>query len=48
MTQQQPNNPLHGITLEMVLTRLVQHYGWRGLWQHVQVQCFYNTVRPMK
>ncbi len=42
MTQQQPNNPLHGITLEMVLTRLVQHYGWRGLWQHVQVQCFYN------
>ncbi|HTH17000.1 MAG TPA: VF530 family protein [Magnetospirillum sp.] len=42
MTQQQPNNPLHGITLEMVLTRLVQHYGWKGLWQHVQVQCFYN------
>ena len=38
----QANNPLHGITLEMVLTRLVQHYGWRGLWQHVQVQCFYN------
>ena len=38
----QPNNPLHGVTLEMVLTRLVQVYGWKGLWQHVQVQCFYN------
>ncbi len=24
----QPKNPLHGITLEMILTQLVQHYGW--------------------
>ena len=25
---EQPNNPLHGITLEMALTRLVAYYGW--------------------
>jgi len=24
----QPNNPLHGVTLETVVKRLVEHYGW--------------------
>ena len=28
ISDQQPNNPLHGITLEMILTQLVEHYGW--------------------
>ncbi len=27
----QPNNPLHGVTLETVVTRLVEHYGWEEL-----------------
>jgi uncharacterized protein (DUF2132 family) len=31
---------LHGITLEALLTRLVGHYGWDGLAQHVDINCF--------
>ncbi|NVK56524.1 MAG: DUF2132 domain-containing protein [Alteromonadaceae bacterium] len=42
MNQQQPNNPLHGLTLEKVLTRLHEHYGWDGLYEHVSVNCFHN------
>lgn len=39
---QQSNNPLHGLTLEKILTRLQQHYGWEGLYQQVRVNCFNN------
>lgn len=42
MSQQQPNNPLHGLTLEKVLTRLVEHYGWDGLYDKININCFYN------
>ena len=35
-------NPLHGITLEALLTQLVAHYGWDGLAQRVDVRCFKN------
>ena len=28
MSTEQPNYPLHSITLEMILTRLLDHYGW--------------------
>ena len=28
MISKQPKNPLHGVTLEQVVTRLVEHYGW--------------------
>ena len=38
----QPNNPLHGITLEMILTQLVQQYGWAGLSKRIPLRCFYN------
>ncbi|OOF03221.1 transporter [Salinivibrio sp. MA440] len=38
----QPNNPLHGLTLQTILTRLVEHYGWSGLYQHINVNCFNN------
>ncbi len=38
--EQQPNNPLHGKTLEMVLTHLVHHYRWEGLAHHIRVRCF--------
>ena len=37
-----PNNPLHGITLEMILTQLVQRYGWIELYKRVPIRCFYN------
>jgi uncharacterized protein (DUF2132 family) len=40
MSQEQPNNPLHGVTLEGVVTRLQQHYGWSGLSQRIDINCF--------
>ena len=40
MSSEQPNNPLHGITLEAVLTRLKEHYGWDGLAQRININCF--------
>ena len=40
MTEKQPNNPLHGITLEMVVTRLVDRHGWDGLAQRININCF--------
>lgn len=40
MSEEQPKNPLHGITLEKVLTRLVEHYEWDGMAQRINVNCF--------
>jgi uncharacterized protein (DUF2132 family) len=40
MTPQQPNNPLHGVTLEAVVTRLVSHYGWARLHAVIPINCF--------
>jgi len=37
---EQPNNPLHGITLETLLTRLVDHYGWDELGREIDIRCF--------
>ncbi|CAH8198478.1 VF530 family protein [Vibrio aestuarianus] len=36
----QTNNPLHGITLEKLLTELVEHYGWEELSYMVNINCF--------
>ena len=36
----QPRNPLHGITLEKMLTELVAHFGWQELGRRVRVRCF--------
>ena len=33
---------LHGVTLESLVTRLVDHYGWDGLAQRIDVNCFVN------
>jgi uncharacterized protein (DUF2132 family) len=33
-------DPLHGVTLEMVLTALVAHFGWPELGQQVNIRCF--------
>lgn len=38
----QPNNPLHGITLEMILSQLVEQYGWSELSKRIPIRCFYN------
>ncbi len=40
MSKDQPNNPLHGVTLEMVVTNLVDRYGWDGLAQRIDINCF--------
>ena len=40
MSQEQPDNPLHDVTLEKVVTSLVDHYGWDGLAQRVDINCF--------
>ena len=40
MSEDQPNNPLHGVTLEVVVTKLVDHYGWDGLAQRININCF--------
>lgn len=39
---EQPNNPLHGLTLERILNRLVEHYGWDDLHSRIRVNCFRN------
>lgn len=36
----QANNPLHGITLEAIMTALFQHYGWDNLAERIPVNCF--------
>jgi uncharacterized protein (DUF2132 family) len=40
MTNSQPNNPLHGVTLEQIVTRLEEHYGWEGLADRIRINCF--------
>lgn len=39
-TPAQPRNPLHGLTLEAVLTELVAAYGWPGLGERIPLRCF--------
>lgn len=36
----QPRNPLHGLTLEAILTELQAEYGWRGLDERIPLRCF--------
>ncbi|WP_299266925.1 VF530 family protein [uncultured Psychrosphaera sp.] len=36
----QINNPLHGITLQNLLTDLVDYYGWEYLAEQIEVRCF--------
>lgn len=40
MTLEQKNNPLHGLTLEMILHHLVDHFGWEELGRRIRVNCF--------
>ena len=36
----QPNNPLHGKTLEAILVYLVSYYGWEELGEKININCF--------
>ena len=40
MTEKQANNPLHGVTLEAVVTTLVEKYGWAELGKRIPINCF--------
>ena len=40
MTREHPNDPLHGITLEMMLNDLVARYGWAELGSLITIRCF--------
>jgi uncharacterized protein (DUF2132 family) len=39
----QPRNPLHGITLERIVTELVEHFGWPELGVQVRIRCFTDS-----
>ena len=36
-------DPLHGVTLEMIVTRLVEEYGWEELGTQIPIRCFTNN-----
>ena len=40
MSNPRRNDPLHGMTLEMILARLVDRYGWDELGRKVHIKCF--------
>jgi uncharacterized protein (DUF2132 family) len=37
---QQVNNPLHGVKLEQIVTKLYEKYGWEGLAERININCF--------
>ncbi len=40
MSEEQKNNPLHGVTLEKMLTELEDYHGWQQLAYHININCF--------
>jgi uncharacterized protein (DUF2132 family) len=44
MANPQPNNPTHGITLEMIMNQLVKQYSWDELGNRIPIKCF--TDKP--
>ncbi|PHS33465.1 MAG: transporter [Methylophaga sp.] len=40
MSNEQSNNPLHGLTLEKIVTKLEEQYGWDELAHRVDINCF--------
>ena len=43
MTEQQVNDPLHGVTLEQIVNSLVEYYGWDELGECIDIKCFNNA-----
>lgn len=39
---EQPNNPLHGVTLQQILEFLVAEYGWKELNRRIEINCFFS------
>ena len=42
MTKSAAQDPLHGVTLKILLTRLVEKYGWEELGHRISLKCFTN------
>jgi len=42
VSAEQPNNPLHGITLKAILEDLVERHGWPELSERIKIRCFQN------
>lgn len=42
MADEESGDPMHGVTLEMMVERLRESYGWEGLAEKVRVKCFEN------
>jgi uncharacterized protein (DUF2132 family) len=40
VTHRHPKDPLHGVTLEAILTQLVEHYGWPEMGRLIRIRCF--------
>lgn len=38
--EDQSRNPLHGVTLERMLTELVDHFGWETMGERIRIRCF--------
>ncbi len=47
MSEQQTNNPLHGVTLEQIVNSLVEHYGWDELGIRIDIRCFNSNPSVM-
>ena len=41
--EHQPNNPLHGKTLEAILNSLVTQYGWEEMGRRIRIRCFIDN-----
>ena len=43
MSDLNPANPLHGVTLEQIVTRLSEYYGWEELGRRINIRCFQDN-----
>lgn len=43
MTEHKSQDPLHGITLESIVTKLEEYYGWEALAEQININCFKST-----
>lgn len=41
MSDEHKNNPLHGIKLQQIMEELVEHYGFKELYNRINIRCFY-------
>jgi uncharacterized protein (DUF2132 family) len=42
MTDEQPHNPLHGVTLKAIMEYLLERHGWEELGELINIRCFHS------